>query len=51
MKVLAIDPGTTESAYVVWDGETILSKGKVENSLMLGIVITTNVNKVFIERI
>lgn len=33
MKILAIDPGTTESAYVVWDamrGE-IIDKGKVSN--------------------
>ena len=29
MKVFAIDPGPTFSAYVVWDGKSILSKGKV----------------------
>jgi len=27
MKVCAIDPGTTQSAIVIWDGETILAKG------------------------
>ena len=31
MVVLAIDPGTTESAYVRWDGERILSFGKTDN--------------------
>jgi hypothetical protein len=29
--VLAIDPGPTESAYVLWDGERILGHGKAEN--------------------
>lgn len=29
--ILAIDPGTTESAYCLWDGRTILAKGKVPN--------------------
>ena len=29
--VLAIDPGTTESGYVEWDGEHIWDFGKVDN--------------------
>ncbi len=29
--VLAIDPGTIESAYVLWDGKQILEKGKIGN--------------------
>lgn len=29
--LLAIDPGNIESAYVVWDGKSILEKGKVKN--------------------
>ena len=29
--ILAIDPGTTQSAYVVWDGETISEFGLLEN--------------------
>lgn len=38
MKILAIDPGTTESAYVHFvDGE-VLDVGKVSNSLMLSIL-------------
>jgi hypothetical protein len=32
MKILAIDPGTTESAYVVFDGEEIIIKRKDPNS-------------------
>lgn len=31
MIVLAIDPGPTQSAWVVWDGTTILSKGLETN--------------------
>jgi hypothetical protein len=35
MIILAIDPGNEESGYVVWDGNTILDKGKVENTMLL----------------
>ena len=38
MKIFAIDPGTTESAYVIWDGVTISEKGKVSNTTMLSII-------------
>ena len=31
MNILAIDPGSTESAFVLWDGERVLDKGKWEN--------------------
>src|SRR5215831_8146173 len=34
VRILAIDPGTTESAWVVWDGERILEHGKIPNSTM-----------------
>lgn len=30
--ILAIDPGPTESAFVIWDGKAILNKGKVHNN-------------------
>jgi len=30
-RIIAIDPGTTESAYIVWDGTFILDHGKVLN--------------------
>lgn len=38
MTILAIDPGPTESAYVVWDGERITWKGKETNADMLTII-------------
>jgi hypothetical protein len=38
IKILAIDPGPTESAYVVWDGARIEWKGKETNADMLGII-------------
>ena len=34
MKLLAIDPGTEQSAYVIWDGKKILNKGIVDNDTM-----------------
>lgn len=40
MRVLAIDPGTTESAFVIWDGERIWDKGKVDNyALLAGLTV------------
>lgn len=41
MIVLAVDPGTTQSAYCVMDSEDmshIVAKGKVENEELIGIV-------------
>lgn len=35
MKILAIDPGPTESAFVIWDGKTILEKGKIPSERIL----------------
>lgn len=35
MTVLAIDPGSEQSAYVVWDGAAVLTHGKVPNAKML----------------
>jgi len=35
MSILAIDPGTRQSGWVVWDGKTILSCGKEENEIVL----------------
>ena len=49
--VLAIDPGTSNSAYVVWDGKTILAKGKVSNADMLDITRRWKPGRVAIERI
>ena len=33
--MIAIDPGTTQSAYVQWDGLKIESKGILTNEYML----------------
>lgn len=38
MNILAIDPGTTESAYVFWNGEKIIESGKIPNEDMIRIV-------------
>ena len=35
LPVLAIDPGTTESAYVLWDGKSVVSKGFLPNAVLL----------------
>jgi hypothetical protein len=35
MTILAIDPGTNESAFVRWNGNRILEFGIVENSILL----------------
>jgi hypothetical protein len=35
VKVLAIDPGNTQSAFVVFDGKNIIDKGKVNNDDLL----------------
>lgn len=37
-KVFAIDPGTKYSGYVIWDGQIIEGKGKVENEILLQVI-------------
>lgn len=34
-RVLALDPGTTETAYVLWDGSALIAKGIVPNKEIL----------------
>lgn len=34
-RVLALDPGTTETAYVLWDGSRLFAKGIVSNKEIL----------------
>ena len=36
--VLAIDPGPTQSAYVLWDGKKILYHGKDDNDKILDVI-------------
>lgn len=38
MKILAIDPGTTASAYVLWDGESVHVKGFTPNDDLLALL-------------
>lgn len=38
MTILAIDPGTSESAFIVWDGRRSYRSGFVPNAQMLDIV-------------
>jgi hypothetical protein len=33
--ILAIDPGTTESQYVIWDGTRVLDAGLIANAALL----------------
>lgn len=33
--IIAIDPGSAQSAYVIWDGKTILHSAKVANAELL----------------
>lgn len=42
--MLAIDPGNELSAFVVWDGDSIYDKGKVENRLMLSVLTSFHLN-------
>jgi hypothetical protein len=37
-RVLALDPGTTETAYVVFDGATVHAKGFLPNAQMLALI-------------
>ena len=39
MRILAIDPGTTESAFVVWDGERVYERGILENAIVQRFVL------------
>lgn len=40
MRTFAIDPGPVESAFVIWDGERILDKGKVPSERILPLIDT-----------
>lgn len=38
MKILAVDPGPTQSAYVTYDGEQVLNGAKVPNEQLMAII-------------
>jgi hypothetical protein len=52
-KVFAIDPGSSESAYVIWDGEKILRMGKMANGIMRATIsgVSASVDWIAIEQI
>ena len=39
MVVLAIDPGPTESAYVMWSGDQVLAYAKVRNDNLVRLLL------------
>lgn len=53
-QILAIDPGTRESGYVVWDGAKVLESGVIGNESMLAAIprhLATGVDILAIEQI
>jgi hypothetical protein len=38
MKLLALDPGTTQSAYVLWDGKRVLGAAILPNAMLIEIL-------------
>jgi hypothetical protein len=48
MIIVAIDPGTTESAFVVWDGKKIHTKGIVDNEFLLEDLKTATIPNVLV---
>ena len=53
MEVIAIDPGTTQSAYVIFDDVTaqIKEHGKVDNVKVLDVIYLSGVKNVVIEMV
>jgi len=44
-KTIAIDPGSTQSAYVIWDGIKIIEKEIIRNQALLFLLIKMSKNK------
>ena len=51
MRILGIDPGNIESAYVIYDGMDIIEFGKISNFAMIGKIWTCKCNNIVIEMI
>ena len=51
IKILAIDPGTTQSGFVVWNGKTILDYGKIDNAEILDYLVSKPYTVLVIEKI
>jgi hypothetical protein len=50
-KILAIDPGDQQSAFVVWDGEEIFDKGLLPNQELIDKIFILDCDKMAIEMI
>ena len=50
-KILAIDPGNVQSAYVIWDGKNIIDKNILENNEFLDFIDKLEIENVAIEMI
>lgn len=42
MKIIAIDPGNTESAYVVYDGERVTDSATLDNEVLVNALLSDN---------
>lgn len=51
MKILAIDPGTTESGIVAFDGERVGAAGVLENGAVLDLIATADADLLAIEMV
>ena len=51
MKIFAIDPAPTESAYVIWDGALVYGMGKVENARIVELLNVLNYDLCVIEKV
>lgn len=51
MKILALDPGNVETAWVLWDGQRILDKGKDANDVVMNVVDPNLADRLAIEMI
>jgi len=51
MKVLAVDPGTNESAYIIWDGEQIGDFDIADNEDVLDEILGRDYDELLIEMV
>jgi len=49
--IIAIDPGTFQSGYVIWDGANVLDFGKIDNEILLNLLPTVSADALVIEQI
>lgn len=50
MNVLGVDPGTTKSGWILWDGRKIIRSGVNENGWLLGFIGVADADLLVIER-